>query len=92
MPHEFRSQARQHTLTLKTLCYVRLYNIREAYIRYSDIRGDCQSYPANSRNVPGFTRTFLIAPKISLNKLFKIFRPLQLRLGLEASMIVHEYP
>ena len=39
------------------------------------LRNICQSYPANSRNVPGISRTFLKAPKIMLNH-FKIFRPL----------------
>ena len=58
-----QKQHKTHTI-LKTLNHVRLYIIREAYIKYSDIRGFRQSYPANSRNVPGISRTFLKAPKI----------------------------
>ena len=37
--------------------------------------GFFQSYPDHSRNVPGFTRTFLLAPKITYLT-YKIFRPL----------------
>ena len=69
--HHFRSQGQNHTLKLKAWYYVRPLCIRETYITYSDVRGDCQSYPANSRNVPGFSRTFLKAPKIILNTLLK---------------------
>ena len=50
---------------------------------HRDLKGYFQNYPNHSWNVPGFTRTFLVAPNISLNNFLKFSGLYNLYLSFE---------